>query len=362
MKSNSILTVILLGMILFTFCGKKAEQEEIIIRPVRYMQVYATGGDRVRTFVGVAQAGVESRLSFRVPGTVQKVPVRVGDNVRKGQLIAELDRSDYQLQVQQADAALSQAKAQARNAAANYERVMRMWEANTGSRSDLDGARAANESAKAGVQAAEKQFELAKSQLSYARLTAPVSGAIASVNVEVNENVAAGQPMVMLTSGSDIEVKLSIPEILIAQMKEGSKVKVRFDAIPDKEYTATVVEVGVASTGVGTTFPVTVRLDQKDDEIRPGMAASVACRFESKDERERFLVPSHAVIEDRQGRFVYVVEPIPEESGYGKIFRKPVTVGELVAENLEIFEGLIDGDLVVTAGMSRINEGMKVKM
>ena len=105
LKSFCILLFIAL---LYLSCGKEVPEEQII-RPVRYMQVYSTGGARVRTFTGVAQAGMESRLSFKVPGTVKRLAVLVGDNVKRGQLIAELDRGDYELQVQQAEAAWTQA-------------------------------------------------------------------------------------------------------------------------------------------------------------------------------------------------------------------------------------------------------------
>jgi hypothetical protein len=111
-----------------------------------------------------------------------------------------------------------------------------------------------------------------------------------------------------------------------------------------------------------TTFPVTVRLDDAAPDVRPGMAATVSFLFESKDQRERFLVPSIAVGEDRGGRFVYVVEPLPEEPGFGTAIRRAVTIGELTKDGIEIFEGLADGDLVVTAGLSRIIEGQKVKI
>ena len=92
------------------------------------------------------------------------------------------------------------------------------------------------------------------------------------------------------------------------------------------------------------------------------MAAVVAFRFESKDPRERFVVPSEAVGEDRKGRFAYVVEPLPGEEGFGAIRRRDVTVGELTSKGLEVFEGLADGDLVVTAGISHIADGKKVRI
>ncbi|NIM90205.1 MAG: efflux RND transporter periplasmic adaptor subunit [Candidatus Aminicenantes bacterium] len=341
---------------------KKKEQAQEIIRPVRYIQVLATGGSRVRTFPGVAQAGTESRLSFKVLGTVQRVAVGVGDRVQKGQIIAELDPYDYQLNVQQARASLLQAEAQARNANAAYSRTRSLYENKSASKQDLDAARMAYESANAMAQASSKQLEQAQLQLSYTKITAPTDGAIAEVNCEVNENVQAGMPLFLLTAGSQLEIRVSIPEILISQIEENKEVSATFDAIPEKKFQAIVSEVGIKSTTLATTYPVILLLKQTDPDIRAGMAASVSFRFESKDERVRFIVPSEAVGEDREGRFVFTVERLPEQEGLGIVRRKPVAVGELTEEGLEIFEGLADGDLVVTAGISHIVDGKNVKL
>ncbi len=347
---------------IMTFSCAREEVSQEIIRPVRYTQVYATGGNRIRTFSGVAHAGVESNLSFKVAGTVKNISVEVGDQVKSGQRIAVLDPADYELRVQQAQAALAQADAQARNANAAYDRAMRLYENRNISRSDLDAARAANESAKASVNSMEKQLELAKRQLIYTKLIAPLSGSIAQVTCEANENVQAGQTIVVLTADSEIEVKISIPEVLISQIEERSQVTVKFDAIPEKEYSATVTEVGVSAIGMGTTYPVTVRLDESDPVILPGMAANVSFPFQSIDQRERYMVPLVAVGEDHKGRYVYVVEPIQGEEGYGIAKRKPVKVGEITTDGFEIFEGLSDGDMLVTAGISRIEDGKKVRI
>ena len=341
---------------------KEKEQATEIIRPVRYVQVFATGGSRVRTFPGVAQAGTESRLSFKVAGTVQRIAVRVGDRVQEGQIIAELDPYDYQLQVQQARAALLQAEAQARNANAAYSRTRSLYENNSASKQDLDSARMAYESANAMAQASSKQLEQAQLQLSYTKITAPVDGAIAEVNCEVNENVQAGMHLFLLTAGSQLEIKVSIPEVLISQIQENNEAKAKFDAIPDKEFQAVVSEVGIKSTTLATTYPVIILLKQSDPDIRAGMAASVSFRFESKDARERFIVPSEAVGEDREGRYVFTVERLPEQEELGIVRRRSVEVGELTEDGLEIFEGLSDGDLVVTAGISHIVDGKKVKL
>jgi RND family efflux transporter MFP subunit len=345
---------------LATGCGGDEAEPETILRPVRYQQVYSTGGSRVRRFAGTARAGLESRLSFKVPGTVVDIAVRVGENVRAGQLIAELDPEDYRLQVQQAQAALAQARAQERNAQADFDRARDLYENASMSLAEYDAARTAYESAKESVNAYRRSLDLARLQLSYTRLTAPVVGAVASVNVEVNENVSTGQAVVLLTSSSDLEVEVGVPEALILQIGEGDEVTVTFDAQPGRSFDAAVTEVGVAATGAGMTYPVTVRLAVSDPGIRSGMAAEVAFRFESASQRVLYLVPPAAVGEDREGRFVYVVEP--SDLGQGIVRRRAVVVGELTAGGLEIFEGLSDGDRVVTAGWSKIEDGLVVRL
>jgi RND family efflux transporter MFP subunit len=337
--------IVLLTVFLLISCGKE-EIETEVVRPVRYIRVKPASGIREFTFSGTAQAGLESRLSFRIPGAVQEVAVVVGEHVRAGQLIARLDSEDYQLEVQNAEA-------QELNAKNNYNRMRQLYENNTTSKNQLDQARAAAESA-------EAVFKLARQRVGYTRLTAPVSGAIAAVNVEVNENISQGQPIAILTSGSRSEVNVAIPENLITQIKVGDPVKIAFGAVANRTYGGRVTEVGVTTTGMASTFPVTVKLEEDEEDIRPGMSADVTFYFEAPDTENRIIIPLKAVTEDHLGRFVYLVEP--EEEGFGLVRRQPVRKGELTAEGIEIVEGVTEGDLLVTAGLSRITNGLRVRL
>lgn len=358
-KPKKLWYALLLGMIILA-CDSSEEQAKEIIRPVRYTQVYSTGASRVRVFSGTAQAGVVSNLSFKVAGTVAKVYVNVGDKVKVGQIIAELDAKDYRLRYQEAEASMEQASAQARNTQSKYERIKSLYENQNASKNDLDAARTASESADAAVRSIGKRLELARLQLGYCKLVSPVNGAIAEVNIEENENVTQGRTLVMLTSGSIPEVQLSIPEILIAQINKSDRVTLTFDAIPGREYTAYVNEVGVSATRLTNTFPVILKLIKAYPEILPGMIAEAAFSFEATGGKERFIVPSVAVGADRNGRFVFIVEPSTD--GLAIVQRKEVIVGELTAEGIEIYEGIQDGDLVVTAGVSKIKDGMRVRL
>lgn len=341
-------------------CGGEAEETAPVIRPVRYQEVIATGGRRERTFSGTARAGQESELSFRVGGSVAEVAVSVGENVRQGDLMARLDPTDYDLQVQQAAASLAQAMAAERKAQADYDRVRGLYENQNAAKSDLDAARAQSESTTAQVEAARQGVARARRQLSYTRLIAPVDGAIAAVRVEENENVQPGQAVALLTSGSRPEVEVSMPEVLISQVTPGSRVDIAFDALPGDVLPGVVTEVGVAVTGTSSTYPVTVRLEKGDDAIRSGMAASVTFRFEPEGGTDRIFVPSVSVGEDREGRYVFVLEP--GEGGMATTRRRGVEVGDLTPEGLEIKDGLTDGELIATAGVRRIHDGQSVRL
>lgn len=341
-------------------CRQPEPVSEKVIRPVHYETIRATEGVRTRVFSGVAQPRLESQLSFRVSGTVEAINVRVGDRVSTDHLIARLDPVDYELQVEEANASLAQARAQARNAEAELRRVRELYENNNASKAEYDAVRAGTESARAQVEAGQKRLERARNQVSYTRLRAPRSGAIAEVQIEVNENVAAGRPIVLLTSETEPEVQVDIPDVVITQIHRGAPARVRFDALGDRSFPATVTEVGVATSRATTTFPVIVRLQGTYSEVLAGMAAEVEFRFGSEERRARILVSPEAVGEDRQGRFVYRIEGGAENVGV--VRRQPVEVGRLTPEGLEILQGLHEGDRIVTAGMSRIEDGHEVKL
>lgn len=354
-------TLIFLPLVLsLVGCGAEEEEAPPVIRPVRYQEVIATGGRRERTFSGTAQAGRESELSFRVGGSVQSVSAKVGQNVRQGDIIARLDPTDYQLQLQEAEASLAQAVAAERKAEADYGRVRGLYENQNASKSDLDAARAQAESSRAQVEAARQGKERVRRQLTYTRLVAPVNGAIASVRVEPNENVQPGQTVALLTSGSRPEVEVSMPDVLISQVVPGSNVDVRLDSLPGASFPAVVTEVGVAAMEASASFSVVVRLEKTTDDIRSGMAATVTFRFEPEDDKDRIFVPPVAVGEDREGRYVFVLQR--GEGELATASRRGVEVGDLTPEGIEVLGGLTDGELLVTAGVRRIQDGQQVRL
>ena len=130
----------------------------------------------------------------------------------------------------------------------------------------------------------------------------PEAGTLATVDIEVNEFVQAGELVATLLAGEQIEVSVSVPASVIRSIERGAKAEARFNSLGGKTFKGVVTEVGVASMSGSATFPVTVRLSEGQDEARAGMAADVTFKFDSDPNAPQFTLPAHAVGEDREGR------------------------------------------------------------
>ncbi|MCZ6693540.1 MAG: efflux RND transporter periplasmic adaptor subunit [Bacteroidetes bacterium] len=353
--------VILTALTIFSSCSKEEKKEEVI-RPVRFQTVAEAGGQMTRIFSGVAQPGFETKLSFKVSGTIQQFDAKVGQQLKAGELIAAIDASDYRLYLEDARATVKNADAVEDNAERNFERFTLLYENNNASLSDYEAAQSAYESAKASEKSAKQRRKLAELQVSYTKLYAPVNGVIADVFVEKNENVQAGQRIVVLNSDSDIEVNVAIPELYISRVKVGNKVKIIFTVISDKEYSGIVSEVSFTTGRAQTTYPVIIKITDPDDQIRPGMAVDVFFKFIYEEFEDKMIVSAFAVSEDVEGKFVFVINPDQSAPEFGSIEKRSVTIGQLTNDGIEILTGLKEGDRVVTAGVSKITDGMKVKI
>ncbi|MEM9865663.1 MAG: efflux RND transporter periplasmic adaptor subunit [Myxococcota bacterium] len=347
--------VLLLGA-----CGGEEETaSEPLIRAVRYVRVAADDGGRERTFSGAVRAGNQTRLSFQVNGRVNALNIRVGQTVEEGATVASVDGTDYELQLQEARANAGQARAQARSAAATYDRIRALYANQNASRQDLDNARAQRDSAQASSAAAGQSIRRLQRQLEYATLTAPAAGTVSEVLIENNEVVSAGQTVATLQVGEQLEVAVDLPESYVNRIERGTEATIRVDAV-EQAITATVYEVGVPPQG-STVFPITLRVPEEGVEgLRAGMAADVVFSFEATEEESAgFELPLSAVGEDREGRFVYIVEGEGETAA---VRRRSVEVAGVTGDALRVTDGVTDGERVVTAGVSRISDGLEVRV
>lgn len=373
-KSTPFAFAFFATLLLFTACTEKEAPPVVeAIRPVRYEKVIKTGMGSNTTFSGTCQSDKEAKMSFKVAGKINTLKVEVGDKVRRGEVIAIIDAVDYSITYDQAVDQLKGAKTKQESAKtqriankSNYERVEKLYENNSVSVSEYEQAKAAYnvsesqyEAAVSQVATAKKQVDAAKNQVGYTRLTAPFSGIISEVHVSENELVGSGNPIATLSADSRPEVKVGIPETVIADIKKGQKVNIHFSTMPDRAFTGRVKEVAYSSNNTST-YPVTISINKPSSKIRPGMAASVTFSSEAgKKASSALIAPAKGVGQGPDGHFAFVIQ----KNGDGYNVKKTnLTIGELSPKGFEIKSGLKEGDMVATAGLNSLLDGLKVRL
>jgi RND family efflux transporter MFP subunit len=363
-NATRLTALIIFPLLFFSGCSKEEPPKKEVVRPVKAIQV---GGLEVLTgrgFPGKAKATQEANLSFRVNGTLNKFPAKVGDEVKKGRIMARLDPRDYEVNLRNARGQLDKARAVLKLAQSDYDRVVSIRDKDPGaiSASMIDAKLGDRDSAKAQVASLEAQVATAKDALSYTELKAPFSGTVVETFVENYEDVQAKQQIVRIVDTSKIEFIVNVPENLISHVPKVKKVFVRFDAFPDNEISGTIKEIGKEASQTTRTYPVTLIMDQPDNmKILPGMAGQARGDREAAAIAggEGITVPVSAILTadtDKQNR-VWVID---EKSG--QITLRKVTMGKLSDSGVMIDDGLKAGEWVAIAGVHSLQEGQKVRI
>lgn len=351
------LLLILVGLaaILASCGGDKVEEE---LPPKRVIVYRVPDILKIRTWStsGTAKDVLETILSFRVAGMIVSLPVDVGEKVTAGTLVAELDPTDYQLEVREAKASLQDILAELRNAKLDYDRKKELVEKDVISQSEFDLASSYLDSTKAKAAAQRERVSIAERNLSYTRLVVPQAGTISSVPAEVHTNVVIGEPVATLNSRGMLEMEVGIPDRLISLVKLGQEVSIRFDVFRDIELSGTVKEVGVRSNKTST-FPVTISINTTDKRIRSGMVGEVFFSFTQAEQYQMVAVPAEALFGlPDGGQYVWIVDPEKNV-----VYKRKVRIGIPGEGGIIVQDGLEPDELVVVRGVHSIQEGQKVR-
>lgn len=351
------LTGLLLLSLVLMGCEKPQPLQTVdIVRPVKTYLIETADSGGIRSFPARIDAGRKAELAFRVSGKVKTLAVKEGDRVEKGQQLATLDTTDYQI-------TFNDRKANLENAKKNFMRAKELIVKGNISKMDFDRLEAEFKSAQSALESAQQD-------LKYTKLTAPFKGVIAKRHIENFEEIQAKQIVLDLQDISQLEVKFDIPESQLRELQpEGDMpdsrrtqipVKVTFSDLPGKSYPLTYREVSTKADEKTQTFRVTYTMERTDDvTILPGMTATAIVDlsgFLSMDIRH--TVPAQAIIGD------YKLDPkawvIDEQSMTVK--SRSVKVGRLLGNNIEVLEGLEPGERIVTAGAPFVVENMPIKL
>ena len=348
-----------LGLLAFCFSCKQEAPEEKVLRPVKYAEVNYLKGDRIRTFSGTSRTERIINLSFRNSGIITRLDIKLGQTVAKGQLLGQLDNVQARLAYEQALTQVNSATSQMNTAKLNLNRVQTLYEKGSLSLSDFEAARNSYRTAEESFESAKRSVAIQEEQIRYGYLYAPEKGTISDITAEVDENVSPGQVVAKLNAGTEMEISLGIPESVINDVSTGMDVSVTFTSLPNRMYSGQVTEVAPAVDQATATYPVRVRLTGQSDEVKSGMAASVTFNFTREEGTDQLVVPSYAVGEDNQGRFVFVLSE--KDSGW-VVNRQQVDLGELTVNGFIVTSGLTHGQKIATAGLQSLLDGQVVKL
>ncbi|NOU62123.1 efflux RND transporter periplasmic adaptor subunit [Marinifilum caeruleilacunae] len=338
---------------------KETDKKLPAVKPVKYEKIDYSRGKQEQTFPGVVKAEYETKLSFKVGGTLNAVNIKLGQKIQKNQLLSSIDPIDYIVQAEQAKAEKRKAESQLVNARSVFERIEKLYENNSVSLNDYDDAKLGLASAESQFKAASKQLEAANNQVNYTKLYAPMDGIITQVNVESNESVGEGQIIAVMNSETDPEIEVGVPEVSINKLKKGKEVSIVLPSIPDQKFKGQIKKVGFAS-GASSTFPVVVSINTSKIEIRPGMAADVTFKLGNEDNEisPKIVAPFAAVGEDVSGNYVFVLKKA-SNSNY-RVEKRTVQLGEILPEGFEVIKGLQKNELVAIAGLRFLQDNMEV--
>lgn len=358
---NHILTLII--ALAFLSCQEEKAPSVERLRPVRYEVVNPSGNIEDKSFSGVAKIGNEVELSFRSNGIINLLDIKVGQKVKKGQLLARLDNVQARLAYEQALSSLKSAESNMNTAKSSLDKVRSLFEKGSKSLTDYESAKNQYESALSQYQSAQKSKSIQQSQIDYGVIRAPMSGTIVARHKELNENASPGQVVAVLSAGDKTNIEVGIPETYINKIKNGQEAHISFSALAGQDFKAEVIEVSPIISGNSAGYPVKLALSTASADIKAGMAATVNFKFsnnEKQTSKEVIRVPLSAVGEDGNGNYVFIIESSDNKTGVVK--RQSIKVGQVSGTGIEVKEGLTSGQKLATAGLQTLLDGQKVSL
>ncbi len=356
-----VIKIFFLVIVMTTYsCGSDDKKQDKLIRPVKFQEIQLTGSGKTLSFSGTARTDKIINLSFRTNGIITEHNLKIGQQVKKGELLAKLDNVQSRLSYERAVSALNSSESQMNTAKLSYNRIRTLYEKGSASLSDFEAAKNSFRTAGESYESAKRGVKIEEEQVRYGFLYAPDNGIISAVNAEIDENVSPGQTVAVLNAGNAMEVSLGLPESVINQVEEEMDVYIALAAIPGVNFKGQVTEVSPAVDASSSTYPVRVEFTDPSKDIKSGMAATVKFNFSAGDEaKQNIVIPAHAVGEDSNGRFVFVIEQI---NGMTIAKKQKVNIGELTAQGFVITSGLKTNQKVVTAGLQTLLDGQEVTL
>ncbi len=325
--------------------------------PLRAVKLLTVGVGTLQAqqeYAGEVRARIESRLGFRVAGKLLQRPVELGDRVRPGQLLAQLDPQDYQLAAQAAQAQVAAAQTQQALAAADYQRYARLQAQNFISGAELERREASLKAAQASLAQAKAQAAAQGNQTTYTRLQADVAGLITGIEAEPGQVVTAGAPIVRIAHDGPRDVVFAVPEDKLAHLHKGQPVQVR----PWAQGTllqGQIRELAASADPITRTYAVKVALEGNTPPPPLGATVYIVPQSLSHAGQAAITLPTTALQQQGDATAVWVYDPASST-----VNRQKIQIATADGNNAVVASGLTPGMKIVATGVHVLSPGQKV--
>jgi RND family efflux transporter MFP subunit len=377
-KSRCFLTFLLaLFVLCLSSCSKKEEDQPkaAVARPIKLMTIgnvssgaNSNGSAQTRKLPGTVKAADQVDLAFQVAGTLIDLPVKEGQRIKKGDLVARLDTRDFVSNLNNAKGVVAKANASVEYANAEYQRYRNIKATDAGAVSDsmVSLKQTSLKVSKADLQSAQAGLAIAQDQLDYTSLRAPFSGIVARKYVDNFQELKAKQAVVSIQNISDIDITIDVPEMMMTPIRQTKpNVFAEFAADSSRRFELKLKEAALQSDPQTQTYRVVFSMPAPSGiRILSGMTATVGIEFGEAnvntvvESESNAVIPLIAVLADNAGHStVWVVDEKTMS-----VHRREVKTGELSGtDSIRISSGLKEGDIIAISGVSKLQEGQVVR-
>ncbi len=345
-------TPLLLVAVSLVACSPPPKSEEPV-RAVKLLQVGARNLSFSTSYAGEVKARVESRLGFRVSGKLVTRRVELGQQVRAGQLLAEIDPQDYRLSVDEAKAQLNAAQTNRDLAAADFKRFKELRDKEFISSAELERRDSQFKAAQAQFEQAQAQYAGRGNQLSYSKLVADKAGVVTGIDAEVGQVLSAGMPVVRLAQHGQRDVLFAVPEDKVAALRLGEGVEVKLWGSSPAQ-AAKIYEIAASADPVTRTFAVRAALSEPQAAL--GSTATVILS-NSQPASQAITLPTTAIRQEGGKTMVWVLDPASMT-----LRSQNIEVINIQGNDVVVKSGLQAGQQVVAAGVHVLSPGQKVSI
>lgn len=321
------------SVVMFSCTSEKEQEVKVDEKPlVRLETVKTQEVEQIQEFTATVEANVVNNIAPSMSLRINDILVEVGDHVRKGQVLAQMDKAN-----------LLQSQTQLENIQLEYDRAFELYKVGGASKQSLDAQ-------KTQLDVAKTAYENLKENT---RLVSPIDGIVTARNYDSGDMIG-GEPVVTIEQMSPVKLLVNVSESFYTRVKKGMDVNVKVEVYGDEIFHGKVSLIYPTVDPQTRTFPVEIKLPNKDLKVRPGMFARVTMNFGTQN---HVVAPDLSIIKQAGSgdRYIYVYKN-------GKVSYNKVLLGRRMDDKYEIISGVSDGDQVVVAGQSRLTNGAEVSV